>query len=167
MVIFNKGLIDGIEYRHIGMILTSEGTKLRFRMAGVETHFIMIDVSDAIDDTGTVFPSVAAFVAYWNLYYAVPPSDIVKAVNQISGLFGIKIITGAAAHAVNCRGFVARIDATQITAMTINGASATLTDYFPAGTTFYKGELFTFGAGKTVTSITLAALGSLATINIS
>ena len=80
-------------------------------------------------------------------------------IENIAASKGMRIYA-AGTHAVNCRAIVAKAGLV-ISAMTIGGAAATLTDYWPAGYNWSDGELFTFA--ELVTSITTTA-GTFAVI---
>lgn len=82
-------------------------------------------------------------------------------IERISGKNGNKILA-AGTHTVQLTGFVSKADATAITGMKVNGvALANMDAYWPAGTTFDKGELFLFPIDLVITEVTVAAAGAI------
>lgn len=86
-----------------------------------------------------------------------------NALETISAKLGNKILA-AGEHAIKIRGFISRADGTAISNVLVNGQAAALTDFWPNGTTFAKGELFLFPEDLPVNGITVAAAGNIMVI---
>lgn len=69
-------------------------------------------------------------------------------------------VLAAGTHTVRINGFVSKADATSITGIKVDGvALANMDAYWPAGTTFDKGDMFLFPLSLNITEITVAAAG--------